>query len=432
MKIAKKNIVWISAYAPYDKVDHAGGKNHNYYLKYIHSKDCFDIKLLSVCKENEKEKLDLSSYQIEHEILANIRTGIKGYLNRLQNVNSTLNPFCTGGGLLSNVRKRLLQTLIRRNSQEMATADVIILQWTESLLLLPFVKKYCKADVHIIAIEEDVAFLGFQRKYEIERNVFVKCYKKIKYRSLKKAELAYLRQCDTICCLNEKDKKLLLDNGISEQKLLVTVPYFDNYSDVKSDNTGFDIMFYGQMKRIENQSAVDWFIDKVMPLLPESYRFVIVGGRPPKELRERANERIVVTGFVQDIRPYLENSLCMAVPLLLGAGIKIKILEGLSAGKIILTNEIGAEGIPMRNGEDYLKCVAPQEYADTIMRLNKKPEEAQTISNNAKQVIQKYFNVDAGLDTLISKIEECDNKQKKDETTNVRKSEKDSTQSENV
>ena len=70
---------------------------------------------------------------------------------------------------------------------------------------------------------------------------------------------------------------------------------------------------------------------------------------------------ITVTGFVKEISKYFEQSLCLVAPLVLGAGIKIKVLEAMSAGLPVLTNQIGIEGIPAQNGIHYYYCERPQE-----------------------------------------------------------------------
>ena len=82
------------------------------------------------------------------------------------------------------------------------------------------------------------------------------------------------------------------------------------------------------MSRPENYLSAIWFIDNVMPLLKsDNYRFVILGSRPPEELKKRECTKIVITGFVESIVPYFEKSMCMVAPLVLGAGIKVKIIE---------------------------------------------------------------------------------------------------------
>ena len=64
----KEKILWISPYAPYDSVRHAGGKVHNYYVKSFHKSGLFDITLLSLCLKEEEKFLDLDKYGIKNHI----------------------------------------------------------------------------------------------------------------------------------------------------------------------------------------------------------------------------------------------------------------------------------------------------------------------------------------------------------------------------
>jgi len=126
----------------------------------------------------------------------------------------------------------------------------------------------------------------------------------------------------------------------------------------------------GAMGRIENGLTAIWYIEKVMPELSDTnVRFIIAGSHPSEKLRSYANERVVVTGFVDSIDEYFEKSLYFVAPLVLGAGIKVKVLEALSSGIPVLTNEIGIEGIPAQNKKHYLFCKQPEDYAEAIHKI---------------------------------------------------------------
>lgn len=402
----KKKIVWISPFLPYDKVNHAGGKNHNYFLKYIHKKDCFDIKLLTICNEDEQGKSDLDSYGIVNQIEVNPQKGIKSILKKVYNIESTFNIIKPSAGLLSNSRYRLFRNLIRDNKREIERADILIFQWTEALLVYPYVKKICELKAKVVAIEEDVAFLGFRRKYETSTRKICKIINKIKYNRLKKTELDLLEKCEVVCCVTEKDRQLLIQNSMNEKDIIVTPSFFDRYYHVDGSNSGQNIIFWGNMSRKENWLSAKWFIDEVMPLLPEGFRFYVVGANPVAALKKCESSRVIVTGFVEDVSAYLEDCLCTVAPLVLGAGLKIKVLECMSAGKVVLTNSIGIEGINAINQQDYIHCELAQEYADAILQLSKDAEWANKIGENARSYIENWFNTDKALDNLVHILEE--------------------------
>ena len=101
----------------------------------------------------------------------------------------------------------------------------------------------------------------------------------------------------------------------------------------------------------------------------------------------------------------LAAAVCLVAPLKLGAGIKVKILEAMSAGIPVLTNEIGIEGIEAVNEKEYILCSSPDEYADSIRRLLSDRHLGKNYLLNSKRFIKKKYHMASRLDDLINIIE---------------------------
>ena len=390
-------VLWISPYAPYDTVGHGGGQNHNHCIKYVRENTDFDITLLSVCKKEEQEKLDLKEYEIDN--IVNVYN--KNLYSKIDNAFGKV-FIKRDGGLLSNRTYHLLLDAIKEYAKRGIKPDIIITQWTEATLMYEKIKQFFP-DSKYIAIEEDVAFLGFQRKYE-KASGFRKTVMKNRYEILKNAEIKTLQKYDTVVVLNEKDKNLLVKENIPEEKIVTMCAYHGLSKPLNYQPDIHKILFYGAMNRKENYSSVVWFIENVMDKLDKSYQLIIAGSNPPTELMKYESDRIVITGFVEDITPYFESCLCLVSPLLLGAGIKIKILEALSAGLPVITNAIGAEGINLTDGENYLHCEKPDEYISAVYKLSNDEELRNRLSKNGIIHIANYFDTDASLDKIIGKM----------------------------
>lgn len=211
---------------------------------------------------------------------------------------------------------------------------------------------------------------------------------------MKKRELTAIHKCDLIVTHNKKDSRLLITNGVSEEKLGVITPYYDSFPNTKRTPQKGNIIYYGAMNRIENSSSAFWFIENVMPKLKdEDIKFSIIGNKPPQDLVNRQCERIVVTGFVDDPRPYFENAMCLVAPLLLGAGVKVKIIEALAYGVPVVTNDIGIEGIAAKDGVEYLYATTPEEYADVIHKMISEEIDTECISHNAIDLIKGSYDL---------------------------------------
>lgn len=402
----KKNVLWISPYVPYDGVSHAGGKIENYYIKGLRKK--INVELISCFTTNEKHKIDLDKYDIKATLSEISSKKTKVFIRKILNAESTLNPFNRYGGFLQNYLEMHLKSAVKNYylANKDKIIDVIIIEWTEAGLLLSYIKRFFP-NSKVIMIEEDVAFLGMKRKVEYSKNIVQKLIKKIKYKRLKKLELSFLQKVELVATNNGKDFNLLVDNGINRDKLFILSPYFDNYIDIPYKRENNNIVFFGAMSRKENYLSAIWFINNVFPYLEDkNVNFIIIGGNPNPELLKYQSDRIKVLGFVEDVSYYLSSAMCLVAPLVLGAGIKIKILEALSAGIPVLTNKIGIEGISAVNQKDYFYCEKPGDYLNVISNLINNPNLGKFISHNAKKFIDDNYNINNSLNLLIDKVKQ--------------------------
>ena len=268
----------------------------------------------------------------------------------------------------------------------------MILQWTEIFILLPQIKKMFP-DSKYIGIE-DVTFLRYRRLYESEKNVFLKAINKHKYEYLRKIETNVCTIADKVILNNEKDCNLLKKQNIDPKRLYVWQPYFDLMLDQKYIGDSNNIIFYGAMGREENWKSAICFIENVFSKIrDERVQLLIIGSNPNEKLLQYATKRIKILGFMENVRENFQHSLCLATPLLLGAGVKIKVLEAMSAGIPVLTNHIGMEGIKAENGKEYLHCEKPQEYLDAIEHLMNDSGTRHEISSNAQAFIGEEFDI---------------------------------------
>lgn len=158
---------------------------------------------------------------------------------------------------------------------------------------------------------------------------------------------------DEIICLCQKDHDLIRSlYAVPKEKLHIIDPFISPFAAVvKTERTLSTIhpkslLFWGAMNRKENEEAVLTFLDRFGHQLAENgYTLFVVGNAPSERVKKLASEHVVVTGFVEDPSPYFLMAEIGVVPLLSGAGIKVKTLEMLRAGIPVVSTAIGAEGI---------------------------------------------------------------------------------------
>lgn len=403
----EKKILWISACVPYDKVAHAGGQTENYYIKYLANAG-YEINLVSLCKYKERLLLDIEEYGIRNNVVIQKDRVCEKILRKICCIEKEYNAYQKYAGMLDLRREHIFLKKLRDVATKQYCPDLIILEWTEIVLMIEEIKKIFP-NTPVIAIEEDVSYLGFYRKKEcaigrVHKTIYARQYKK-----LKRLELDALKKATAIIANNPKDRKLLVDDGIDSKRIFVWSPYFNDMSCIERKPDRKKILFYGAMGRKENYLSVEWFIDKVFSKLDDlNLQFIVLGSNPPEQLKKiaiRSCGRVDVTGFVADVVPYFKEAMCFVSPLVLGAGVKIKILEALSSGVPVLTNEIGIEGIEAHDQRDYFYCETPEEYEILIRKMYKGEIDTEKIGQNAREFIALSYSKEESAKKFVKLVE---------------------------
>lgn len=384
-------LLWVAYNCPVKCDLQAGSQTFQYYFRKFHEDGRFHMKLIACGKQSIQEKTEQELSDVQHTVRY-LSGSKKDRLKNPVNWESSFNIlFNRHANMIQNTEKNYILRCAGRLKSKGYEPDVIILEWTNIVVLANEFKKIFPRS-RIAASEHDVAYIGFRRNTEYFRGLN-KIRWKIRYARCKAAEIAALKICDIVITLNYDYRFELLEEGISERQILRFVPFFHNLADCRWKGNSRDILFFGDMSRGENERSVFWFIDNVMPLIAEQdVRFVIMGANPSERLISKANQRIIVTGFVDSLNQYFERCMCFVAPLVLGAGIKIKVLEAMSSGIPVLTNHIGIEGIPAADKKEYFQCEKPEDYVRIISNMIKNKIDTKRISENAKRFIQHHFS----------------------------------------
>ncbi len=399
-----KKILWISPHLPYDTVSHAGGQVQNFYLNKVIDSGKFDVRLISFYWDDEIRHFTLNN-RIKCELVPYHSSGIGKILRNIIDINYQRNPFHRYANSTSLYIKLNILDRLKKLRYENFYPDVIILQWTQVILFIDEIKSVF-SNAKIIGIEEDVTFQSFNRKIGLCGGIFSRFIRNIQYKNIYVHEIKALRKLDLLILNNEKDRKLIAEE-LLDAEIKIWSPFYKDYENViRGDIDINKVVYFGDMSRPENYKSAEWFIEKVMPLLENTLiRFEVIGGRhPDQSLYQYENKRVHIAGYVEDIAEQFSECLCMVAPLVLGAGIKIKILEAMSAGVPVLTNQIGIEGIPASNGKEYLFCDSPEQYADAIKKLQVGREIVMALGEEAKKFVHNKFDYEKTSDQLVGWI----------------------------
>lgn len=398
-------LLFISLEAPYDNIGHAGGKTFNFYIKHFSKqKDC-DVSCICYCNTENVCKIDLNSYNIPNDILQFDVYGSKFDKVKLY----LLHPFDKyAHKILKGMKESLLNklSLYKLNNYY---PDVIFLEWTTIILMIDDIK-HIFPKAKIIGSEYDVSFQGSFRRLKQRKNILEKAIQKYQYTLLKYRELESLHKCNLVIVQNEKDYKILKENGIGEDRLFRITPFYEQNVVLKRKINKNNIVFFGAMDREENYLSVIWFIEHVFTKILDYNKnciFWVVGNKPSSIIKKYESSNIKITGYVDNetLHKILESSLCLFAPLVLGSGIKVKILEAFSYGIPVVTNSIGIEGIPARNGVDYIHCESPEEYLNAYINLLDDSYNS-FIGNNGNKFVSDTFDLNKSFIEYFSVVKE--------------------------
>ena len=159
------------------------------------------------------------------------------------------------------------------------------------------------------------------------------------------------------------------------------------------------LIYTGGMNMFANRDAVTYLLEEIWPIVAASVpdvRFFAVGQDPPKELLAYAarDPRVVVTGKVPDIRPYVAEAAVYVVPLRVGGGTRLKVLDAMASGKAIVSTSIGCEGIDVTPGEHLLVGDTPAAFAQATIDLLKDPARRRALGTSARGQVERRYSWD--------------------------------------
>jgi polysaccharide biosynthesis protein PslH len=168
-----------------------------------------------------------------------------------------------------------------------------------------------------------------------------------------------------------------------------------SYFQVAEGGTAPSCVFLGSMDMLANQDAVLHFVGRILPRIRQAVpaTFVVVGRNPPRSIARLADATagVVVTGTVDDVRPYLASAQLLVVPLRIGGGTRIKIFEAMAMGVPVVATRLGAAGLPVTDGHDIVLADAPDDFADAVVRLLRDDARRQQLAREGRRLVESGY-----------------------------------------
>lgn len=246
-----------------------------------------------------------------------------------------------------------------------------------------------------VYVHHELAFVkhGLEFKDDPDNLYAQTCYK-----HTLASEINMLNHADHIITLSPIDKQKLEEQGVS-------TPISASFAVVNTDSqfTPFVsddrvLTFVGPDDNIPNRVGLRWFLDNCWKSLlskDSSYRLKVIGKWREENKRAILKDypEVEFLGFVDNLYETMKGSV-MIVPITIGSGIRMKILEAASMGIPFVSTTVGAEGIPVKNGQDCFLTDEPYSFVEDIIKLQDKALRLQFIQN-ANSMVKEHYSLDA-------------------------------------
>lgn len=262
-----------------------------------------------------------------------------------------------------------------------------------------------KTGARLVYYTHDLHFLREMRRYEISGEAWAL----EESQRLRPIECDIFRKVDCVTTPSEEEARIIADLAPG-QTVRVLPPYFFK-PDESQCQTGRDleerkeIIFVGGFDHVPNVDAARILVRDIMPLVWDSVpdaRVLIVGNKPPEPVRELAEHRVDVTGFVPSLDPYYARARLSLSPLRYGAGVKGKIVSSLQAGVPVVTTGIGNEGIGLIPGLEALIGETPAELAAHVVTLYQDRALLRLLAAQGRRVVRDRFSVERAREAFFS------------------------------
>lgn len=301
--------------------------------------------------------------------------------------------------LRSSALEETLGEMLRQAIGSGKPYDIVQIEGIELAYTVPIIRR--------ISPGSRILFDDHNAEAELQRRAFitdtrqpgrwpVAIYSYIQFLRLRKYEAWACRAVDWVTAVSEKDRdhltRLAPEANISVVPNCIDVAKYRVNSGLTDSR--YDLVFSGKMDYRPNVDAVLWFAREVWPHVIKERpgtTWAIVGQKPHRRLdRLRAAKGMTLTGWVESVLPYITQASVFIMPLRIGSGTRLKLIEAMAAGKAIVSTTVGVEGFDLQHGEQLLLADKPNQFAEQVLNLLDNPQERSWLGRNAQSYARQY------------------------------------------
>jgi glycosyltransferase involved in cell wall biosynthesis len=285
---------------------------------------------------------------------------------------------------------------MRREVEERVNAgavDVVVCDFLAPALNVP-----ANLECGTVLFQHNVEAMIWKRHCEVQRNPLKKAYLRGQWVKMRDLEEQACHRFDQVIAVSAEDREQMKQDyrvdSVSDVPTGVDTEFFRPSGEEIVNPHG--LVFTGSMDWLPNEDGIRYFVDEILPLIKQripDVTLTVVGRNPYPSLVElsKSNDSIVVTGRVDDVRPFMERAAVYIVPLRVGGGTRLKIFEAMAMERAIVSTTIGAEGLPIKHGEELIVEDTPEGFANSVVRLFQDQDLARQLGERAANKVRSTF-----------------------------------------
>lgn len=218
---------------------------------------------------------------------------------------------------------------------------------------------------------------------------------KIEAIRLRRMERQMFNKFDKLTIIVDEDRKEIRSPRNAEIEILangVDESYFEYKKDYDKE---FDIIFSGGMSYEPNVVAAEYLVDVIMPKVwakRPNTNLVLAGSSPTKKVRKLAGEKVIVTGWVDDMKEYYAKSRVFIAPMLIGTGLQNKLLEAMAMNLPCITSKLAGDALRAEDGKEILIGNSAKEFAAHIINLLDNEDLSKSIAKEGNRFVEENYN----------------------------------------
>ncbi len=264
-----------------------------------------------------------------------------------------------------------------------------------------------KSETPIVLFTHNVEAEVWERQYRVSKDPISKLMFGLEYVRLKRAERYYAERAARVLAVSESNRRFFgrYVGGAEQVTLVPTGVDTDYFRPAPKASRDRHLVFTGSMDWAPNHDAMEYFDREILPLIrveePE-VEIWMVGRNPPASLSRlvKGDSKVHLTGRVEDVRPFIDQSSVYVLPMRTGSGTRLKVFEAMASGKAIVSTPVGAEGLPVTHGENLMLAAEPAEFAKAVIQLIRDAELRRHVEVGARALVERGFSWRAATDRL--------------------------------